>query len=349
MRDADRGVGRIPDRGLGVEGDPQPGRRDHVEVVGAVAHRDRLAERGARRGREAPQRERLSGPVHDRTGQPPGEPAIGDLQRVGGRVVDAEPGGEPVGELREAAADNPAPVAEPLERPDQRPRARRQPQLRPDGIDRGRVESGQQGHALPQGGGEVQLAAHRRLGHRGDLLGAARPGREQVDDLAPDQGGVDIKHDQAHRAPVQAAALHGHVRPLVQGLPGQGGPQPVRISPGYLELDAGHRPVREPSDPVDVGAAGRDPAGDGGDGRGRQRAAEHRDVQAAAAPGRLAGAGGDLQVQVQVRGHGGHLAVNRGQVRRIVAGQQDAQHQPAADHYLLDVDDVQLVPGEHGE
>jgi hypothetical protein len=47
------------------------------------------------RRREAPQRESLARPVHDRAAQPPGQLAVGDLQRVGGRVVDAELGGQP--------------------------------------------------------------------------------------------------------------------------------------------------------------------------------------------------------------------------------------------------------------
>ena len=40
--DAQRGVGRVPHHGLGVERDAEPGGRDHVQVVGAVADRDRL-------------------------------------------------------------------------------------------------------------------------------------------------------------------------------------------------------------------------------------------------------------------------------------------------------------------
>ena len=235
----------------------------------------------------------------------------------------------------------PAPVTEPLERPDQGACPRRQLQLRPDGVDGVQVESGQQGDALPQRGGEIELAAHRRFGQRGDLLSAAGPGREQVDDLAPDQGGIDIHHDQAHRPAVQAAALHGHVRPLIERLAGERGAQPVRVGAGYLELDARHRPVREPANPVDVSAAGRDPAGDGRDG-GRPRAPEYRDMQAAAPPGRFAGASGDLGLQVQVRGNGGDLAVNRGQVGCMVAGQQDAEHEAPADHHLLDVEHAQL-------
>ena len=77
-------------------------------------------------------------PARSMTGpaSPPGQLAIGDLQRVSGHVVDAQLGRERVGELGEAAADDPAPVAEPLERPDQRARAGSQPQLGADRVER---------------------------------------------------------------------------------------------------------------------------------------------------------------------------------------------------------------------
>jgi hypothetical protein len=72
-------------------------------------------------------------------------------------------------------------------------------------------------------------------------------------------------------------------------------------------------------------------------------------MQAAAPPGRLAGASGDLRFQVEVRRHGRHLAVNRGQIRVLAAAQQHAEHQVAADDHLLDVEHAQLVRGEDGE
>ena len=349
MRDADRGIGGVLHRGLRVEGDAQAGRRDHVEVIRAVADRHGLAQRSARLRREVAQREFLPGPVDDRAGHPPGQPAARDFQRVRSRVVNPEVSGEPVGELGETAAHDPAPVAEPLQRPDQRARSWCQPQLGPDRLDGRHVEPGKQRDPLPQRCREVQFPAHRRLGQRSDALPAAGPGGQQVDGLAPDQRRIDVHHDQPHRAPVQAAALNGHVRPLVKRRARQGAAQRVRVGPGHLELDACHRPVREPADPVDVGAAGRDPAGDGRDGSRGQRGAEHRDVQAASRPGPLTGARGDLGIQPKVRGDRPDLAMNCRQVGRVVTGQQHAEDQAAAYHYLFYIDDAQLVRGQHRE
>src|SRR6266567_4222261 len=52
VRDADRRVGGVPDGRLGVERDPEPGRRDHVQIVRPVAYRHGLAERDVRPGGE---------------------------------------------------------------------------------------------------------------------------------------------------------------------------------------------------------------------------------------------------------------------------------------------------------
>ncbi len=72
-------------------------------------------------------------------------------------------------------------------------------------------------------------------------------------------------------------------------------------------------------------------------------------MQAAALPGALAGARGDLGVQAEVRGDGGDLAVNCRQVGRSVTAQQHAEDQAAAYHDLLNVDDAQLVRRQDGE
>ena len=62
-----RGVGGLLDHRLGVEGDAQPGRRQHVEVVGAVADRHRLGQRERLPpGRTTRMSVGLAGPVHHR-------------------------------------------------------------------------------------------------------------------------------------------------------------------------------------------------------------------------------------------------------------------------------------------
>ena len=70
VRDVDRGVGRVADDRLGVEGDAEAGRADHAQVVGPVADGDRLRQRHARRLREPAQRGGLAVPVDDRLERP---------------------------------------------------------------------------------------------------------------------------------------------------------------------------------------------------------------------------------------------------------------------------------------
>ena len=120
---------------------------------------------------------------------------------------------------------------------------------------------------------------------------------------------------------------------------------------GHVQLDAGHRLLRQPADAVDVGPAGRDPPGDGGDGGGRQRAAQQGDVQPPA-PDRVRRrrrAHGDLGLQAELGGQRVDRGMDVVQVRRRVAAEQHPEHQPAPDHHLLDVEHGQRVPGQGAE
>ena len=60
-------------------------------------------------------------------------------------------------------------------------------------------------------------------------------------------------------------------------------------------------------------------------------------------------ASGDLRVQPQVRRQAGDGTVDRGQVRRLVARGQHAEHEPAPDDNLLDVQHAQREPCEGAE
>ena len=87
-----------------------------------------------------------------------------------------------------------------------------------DLVERGLRDALEQRDALAQGLLEVELAAHRRLGHAGDLDLLAGVGGEHLDDLALDEGGVDVHHDQPDAAAVQGVALDGEVDALLDGL-----------------------------------------------------------------------------------------------------------------------------------
>jgi hypothetical protein len=71
---------------------------------------------------------------------------------------------------------------------------------------------------------------------------------------------------------------------------------------GDVEVDGGDGVARHPFDPVDVGPAVGDPAGDCRHGGGLQRRADHGDVRAAVAPGPVvADPAVDLDLHVQIR------------------------------------------------
>ncbi len=143
--------------------------------------------------------------------------------------------------------------------------------------------------------------------------------------------------------------LHRHVHLLLRRLAGQFRAQRDRVGAGHVHLDARHRVLGEPGDPVDVGAARGDAAGDGGDGTGGQRAADQGDVQPPPPPRRVGRAGGDLRVQPEIGGQAADLPVNGGQVRRYGGRAQHPEHEPSADDHLLDVQHAEVVPGQRAE
>ena len=111
---------------------------------------------------------------------------------------------ERVGDLGEAAADDPAAEAQPLQRADQRARARGELQGLPHLVEDPDRQPGQRRDPGAQRLGEVQLAVHRRRGDPGDLGGPAGPRGQLVDHLAAHQRRVDVQHDQPLAAPGQA-------------------------------------------------------------------------------------------------------------------------------------------------
>ena len=75
---------------LRVERDAETRRRQHVDVVGPVAHRDGAGERDAGRRREADEGGGLAGPVQDLARQLTRDDAPVELEDVGRQMVDAQ-------------------------------------------------------------------------------------------------------------------------------------------------------------------------------------------------------------------------------------------------------------------
>ena len=133
------------------------------------------------------------------------------------------------------------------------------------------------------------------------------------------------------------------------GLRGQRHPQPVRVGAGDVQLDRGDRVARHPLDPVDVRAGVGDPAGDRGDRRGLAAACPSTVtwLRPSGAAAVVAGAAVDLDLHAEVVGDPLQRAAQRLPVAR--RGDQHAEHQPAAEHDLLDVEHLDAERGQGGE
>ena len=82
-------------------------------------------------------------------------------------------------------------------------------------------QPGQGGHPLMQRFGEVDLTSHRRPGDGGHRSAGAGPFGQHLDDLALNQGGVDVEHDEPFSPSLEAEVLHGDVDALLGAHPGE--------------------------------------------------------------------------------------------------------------------------------
>ena len=142
------------------------------------------------------------------------------------------------------------------------------------------VQAGEGLHALVQGFGEVELAAHSTLGDSCNLFFAACVGCQHFNDLVLDKGGVYVEADEALRPAGQTRTLNGDVHAHFRGegrqrLAQRHAATGCRVRDGQVKLQAGDRVVRDAGDRVDIRTVVRQGLADAGDVRGRQRAAQH--------------------------------------------------------------------------
>ena len=195
---------------------------------------------------------------------------------------------------------------------------------------------------------EVELAAHRPLGDLRDLGLAAGVRGDHLDDLALDQRGVDVHHDEPHAAAQQVGGLDRDVDALPGGLGGQLRAQRVGSRARDVQVQRGDRVARHPLDAVDVGAGIGDATGHRGHRGSGERGAEHGDVRAS-----VRGLAGVAAPRLHLQGHRqlvrGRLEV-LAQALDVVGGRhQQAEDEATPQHDLLQVHDLDPRPAQGRE
>jgi hypothetical protein len=152
-----------------VVGDADSGGAEHLKVVGAVAYRHGLGEGEAVAGGEFVQGGAFGGAVEDGVGDLAGEGGAVVEQGVGAVVGEAELGGEAAGEIGEAAGDQGADRTVCAHGGDQGGRTGSEFGCLPGGFEGGEGQAAEEGDALDEGGGEIDLAVHAARGDGGDF------------------------------------------------------------------------------------------------------------------------------------------------------------------------------------
>ena len=257
-------------------------------------------------------------------------------------MIDAELGQERCDHLREATGDDRRQVAEPLKGAQQRARPRHELKFCGHRFDVCHRKASKERHPLAEGGGEVQLAGHGRLGDRCHLLLEPEPGRQLVDDLTLEERRVRIHDDQPLGATVESCTLDGDVDGFGDGELAEGGAQLFGVRASHQQLIGLDRSIAEADDALDVTPARRDVGEDGAE-AGRLDHPRHQRHQQPTALrrgsfGRATDLHRDRSVAFKAGRTDGRFELNR---RRSVAeADLEAQDEVSTDRDLADVGDL---------
>ena len=169
---------------------------NHGDIVRPVTHSHGLAHRQSQFARPGVQRIQLHLLGHDVAQHFAGEHAVARFQAVGQTVVDMRIIRQTVHDLMESSRHHADLPAVRVQRVDQLMRAVREMDTPVHLVEHGNRQTLQQRHACTQRLAEVQLAAHRLLGHAGDPLAATGGIAQLVDHFLIDQRGIDIHHQK---------------------------------------------------------------------------------------------------------------------------------------------------------
>jgi tRNA dimethylallyltransferase len=197
--------------GLGVVGDAETCVLDHIEIVGAVADRQRVDVVEVESFGELDQGSELGGAPQNRLIDFAGQLAVANHQFIGAVLLKSEHGGDRVGEKSKTTRDQTGIGAMRAHGRDQLAAAgsRRDP-LFQDFIDHADRQPPKQRDTLAQRGLELDFAAHGPFGDGGDMRFQARIVSQFVDAFLADHGGIHVG-EQKFLAP-ESQRLHDNVK-----------------------------------------------------------------------------------------------------------------------------------------
>jgi hypothetical protein len=183
---------------LGVKGYSKACFGEHGKIVGAIAHRERLGGQEAMVGTQLEKRSALCFFAEYGLCDQAGQFAIFHEELIGLIVVEADHGGDPIGEKREAAGYEGRVSPMSAHRPDECAAARRQSNaLGNDFRDDLHVKVLEQGDAFAQSGLEGYFAAHGAFRYCGDMGLHADEIGELVDAFLADHGRIHVRQEKS--------------------------------------------------------------------------------------------------------------------------------------------------------
>ncbi len=199
------------DNGFGMKGDTQTGNRQHRQIIGTVTYSYHLFSTDTFLLRQLLQQAGLHPTIDDLALDLAGQLAVLKIELIGMDIINPEFLLEIVGEIGKATGEDRHLVAEVFECTDQPLRPFGDRQLLGNPLQHRLIQTFQQRHAPPKALGEIDFAAHGRLGNFRHLIADAGHLRQFIDHLGLDQRGIHVETDQATAAAVEIVLLHGHI------------------------------------------------------------------------------------------------------------------------------------------
>ncbi|BAF55438.1 hypothetical protein cgR_2430 [Corynebacterium glutamicum R] len=279
-------------RRLRVESNTQTRSGEHIDVISAITDSDSLVHLQARIRSELTEELSLRSAVNDLAGDVAGQLAINDFQSVGADIIQLQLLSQTFQHLDETTGNNSGLVTHAVQRTDRGARTRGQLNSGSDLIDHRRIQTSQRLHTLTQRLLEIELTAHRTLSNCRNFSFLARVSRQHLNDLTSDQRGITIEAHQTLRTTQQTRTLNRNIHIQLRGksskrLTHRFTTTRADIRHSHLQLQAGHRVIRNTTNGVNVGIVIRQGLTNAGNIQRINRITQHHNNMGRTRTGRL--------------------------------------------------------------